>query len=214
MVGSLSAPKPTSSTLPRQRSGASSGSIVSPSPRRVARPNAKLSLTHLDYLLREAPIPASPFARSSSGPGSPRRLTVPRWTVPQSLPVGKRPRTSWDRHRRLPRDRYAGRSAPRLPGRGSGLGQKRAHSGRLPPVGHRVRARDPGDRRERKLDVQHELLLREVGRSPRKRARRASDPADHKPTTPPRRRTKRSSTSADGRPSPELPPGELPGPTP
>ena len=65
------------------------------------------------------------------------------------------PRASWNRHRRLSGDCHAGRSSPRLPGRASGLGQEGSHSGGLPPVWRRVRARDPGDRGERKLDIRN-----------------------------------------------------------
>jgi hypothetical protein len=97
-------------------------------------------------------IPVEPEITSpADGASVGRENVVARWT-PAAQPAGI--------DRRLPGHRRAGGSAPRLPGRATGLGQGGSHSGGGPPVGDGVRARDPGDRRERKLDVRDELLLR------------------------------------------------------
>ncbi len=77
-------------------------------------------------------------------------------------PGGRLPPSLGDRHCRLPGHRHAGGSAPRVQRRPPGLGEQGANSVGVPRVGHRVRARDPGDRGGWKLDVLNEYVHREV----------------------------------------------------
>jgi hypothetical protein len=95
----------------------------------------------LSHDIPDGPEITSPADGATVG----RTNVVARWDAP--------PEPSRNRHRRLPGDRHAVGPAPRVQRRPGGLREPGADPVGVPGVRHRVRARDPGDRGQRKPDV-------------------------------------------------------------